>query len=300
MPTSTAPVSVYQIITDEIIKKLDEGVVPWRQPWKNGMMPMNFVSKRPYSGINAFLLWCSEYDSPYWLTFKQCSDLGGKVKKGEHGTMVVYWKVSDYKAKNEDGKIEEKKGFLLRYFRVFNTEQCEGLTMPKEEPRVVNHLSECEKIIKGYKKAPTVIIAGSRASYSPKLDEVHMPPRKDFESDEAFYATLFHEFTHSTGHEKRLKREGIMEQHFFGDAVYSKEELIAEFGSAFLCGTAGIAPSTLIASASYIKHWKEALKADNKMLISAASKAQKATEHILGIEKDYTQKPKAKAKSKKK
>ena len=279
--------SIYQIVTDEIIKKLDAGTVPWRQPWVGGEMPQNFITKRPYGGINAFLLWCSEYPHPYWLTFNQCVKAGGSVKKGEKGTLVVFWKKFPMvKVTNEKtGEEEDKVGFMLRYFKVFNVSQCDGLTIPvKEARKTISPIVKCDALMIGYTDRPEVAVGGQRATYNTKTDVVNIPEQKSFHKDEQFYATLFHEFTHSTGAAKRLNRKGVAGEHkIFGSEDYSKEELIAEFGSAFLCAHAGIMPTTLADSASYIDHWKKELQADSRLLVSAASQAQKAANYILQI-----------------
>ena len=182
---------------------------------------------------------------------------------------------------------------MLRYYSVFNVEQCEGLKMPVENtddaPLEFNPIEAAEAIVNGYEGKPTIKeTEKARAYYSPGLDYIHMPKRETFHSVEEFYSTLFHELTHSTGHENRLKREGIIGMHYFGDAVYSREELVAEFGAAFLCGHAGIENVTLDNSAAYIQSWLKVLKNNKQWLVIAAAQAQKAAEHVLGIkhEKD--------------
>lgn len=284
---------VYEIITDRITKQLEQGNIPWRKPWKGeAHAPRNFVSKKAYRGINLFLLNAdNRFTSPYWLTFKQCTDLGGKVTKGEKAAPVIFWKWLDVDEKDESG-TKAGRVPMLRYYSVFNVEQCTGLTLPVKAPETLldfNPIEAAEAIVKGYSTAPEIKeTEKARAYYSPGLDYINMPVRSTFHSVEEFYSTLFHELTHSTGHEKRLKREGIIGMHFFGDAVYSREELVAEFGAAFLCGHAGIENVTLDNSAAYIQSWLKVLKNNKQWLVIAAAQAQKAAEYILGIkhEKD--------------
>ena len=277
--------TVYQIVTDQIIKKLDEGIVPWRMTWSGGM-PKNFVSKRAYTGINSMLLSLNEYECPYWVTFKQCQKLKGKVKKGEHGSIICFFKnvKGEEEEKDKKDKKEEKGYWILRYYKVFNLEQCEDIEWERKK-KEVNPIKECENIVSAYKDCPKIEYGGGRAAYNNKHDLIKMPIKTAFDNMECFYSTLFHEMGHSTGHEKRIDRVGVTDNQGMESENYSKEELIAEFTSAFLCGHSGISPSTIENSAAYIDNWKQALKDDSKLLVSAGSKAQKATDYILGNSK---------------
>ena len=241
---------IYAIVTDKIINLLEQGVVPWRRPWTSAGLPRNLVSKKPYRGINHFLLSASKYVSPFWLTMRQANELGGHVRKGEESTIVVFWKVDDAKQSTEDLDNEETDGkarrrFLLRYYRVFNLEQCELPQavldkLPKIETHEHDPIEAAERIIAAMPNPPEIQHAGSKAFYSPIADRITLPPRELFASAEEYYATALHETVHSTGHQKRLAREGICEVAPFGSAVYSKEELCAEMGAAYLCAEAGI------------------------------------------------------------
>jgi antirestriction protein ArdC len=242
--------------------------------------PANLVTKKPYRGINVFLLALQGYGSQFWLTFNQAKQLGGNVRKGEHGTKIVFWKFDTYEKEAEGGEIEERKFAFLRYFTVFNLEQTEGLKALLELPPAFP-IESAESLVSGMPNPPA-FEQDSRASYIPSLDVVTMPSRKAFASQEEYYSTLFHELTHSTGHAKRLEREGFDVPQQFGSESYSKEELIAEMGSAMLCGVAGIEQSTLANSAAYLKTWIARLRADSKLVISAASAAQKAADYIRG------------------
>jgi antirestriction protein ArdC len=271
--------SVYSIITEQIVQQLESGVAPWRKPW-NVAQPENLLSKKPYRGINVLLLAVRGYGSPYWLTYKQASMLGGNVRRGEHGTKVVFWKFDKFETETPDGATVEKTSAILRYYTVFNVEQCERIKAP-QSAHPVNPISECERIIAGMPHVPG-FVQDARAWYRPSTDTVGMPARSAFDWSETYYGTLFHELTHSTGHTSRLGREGIEKLEQFGSESYSREELIAEIGSAMLCGVAGIAPQTVANSASYLQSWLRVLKADSRMVVSAASSAQKAADYILG------------------
>jgi antirestriction protein ArdC len=269
---------IYESVTLRILECLDKGVVPWRKPW-GGAAPRNLSSGHVYKGINQILLSCAAFGSPYWMTFKQARALGGNVKRGERGTPIVFWKV--YEKEKANGETDTR--FVLRRFFVFNAEQTEGVYIPKlQEPRAIDPIEDCERIVSSFKDAPTLIHGGNRACYVPSLDQVQVPQRNAFSSAEEYYSTLFHEFIHATGAAKRLARKGVTDVKGFSSHEYSYEELIAECGSAFLCAHAGIAPKTLDNSASYIGFWSKALKNDPTWLVRAASAAAKASDFILG------------------
>jgi len=273
MPTA------YEIVTESIIMQLESGVAPWRKPWRTEA-PANLVSKKEYRGINIFLLASQGYGSRYWLTYRQAQALGGNVKKGAHGSKVVFWKIDEYKKENEEtGETENRKSILLRYYVVFNLEQCEGIKSPEPAP-TINPIEQCESIVERMPNPPR-FEQDSQASYRPSTDTVGMPARSAFDSAEKYYSTFFHELTHSTGHPSRLGREGIVNHNPFGSDEYSKEELVAEMGAAMLCGVAGIESQTLDNSAAYLQTWIERLRSDSRLIVSAASQAQKAADYIL-------------------
>jgi len=273
--------NVYKIVTDQICQQLEQGVVPWRKPWKDGVA-VNWKTQKPYRGINVFLLPPGEY-----ATFKQIQEHGGRVKKGEKGHIVVFWKWLE-KENEETGEIE--KFPLLRYYKVFEVNtQAEGIPSRRQEPEQVEETFEhdvvaaCEAIIEGYQDAPEIRYFSGEAYYHKVYDYIHCPPLKDFESLSSFYGVLFHELVHSTGHPRRLNRKGIAGRSKFGDEDYSQEELVAELGSAMLCAHAGISSDRNIQnSASYIQHWLDVLRADERLVVRAASQAQKACDYILG------------------
>jgi antirestriction protein ArdC len=277
-------VSVYDVVTEKIIHSLEEGVVPWKKTWLSGY-PLNLVSKKEYSGLNSMLLGMQDYESPFWLTFKQCKNLGGRVKSGEKSFPVIFWKPSTYETgeKDERGRPVVKNGRILRYYLVFNSSQCSGLELPDlEAPK--EPIVECEKILGNMKSKPEILHERGDAYYVPRLDEVHMPPMANFKDPQHYYATLFHELLHSTGHDSRLKRAGIVDPVMFGSEKYSEEELIAEVGASYLCSLTGIHQQTEEINNAYIGAWLERLQKDKKMIVGAASKAQKAVDYIRGIQ----------------
>ncbi len=258
--------SVYEIVTESIIKQLESGVIPWRKPWKTET-PVNLISQKAYRGINPFLLAPRGFGSRYWLTFNQAAKLGGHIRKGEKGSIVTFWNVGQEKTvKDADGRERQTKPVLLRFYSVFNLEQTEGIAeklgLDKVSP-VVPMLDECEKIVASMPNPPKRE-QSDHAWYRPSTDSVGMPSRNSFDSA-GYYSTLFHELTHSTGHASRIGREGIEQLNSFGSESYSKEELVAEMGAAMLCGVTGIAPRTLDNSTAYLKNWIERLKGDAKL-----------------------------------
>lgn len=283
---------VYDIVNQKIMELLQLGTVPWRKTWHSeSNYPKNLVSKKEYRGINVFMLACKEYSSPYWLTFKQCQDKGGKVRKGEKSTPVIFWKWVDRKGADGTDQEETKNGKvpLLRYYNVFNVEQVEGITAPPSPEVTINPFTPIERadqIIAGMRLRPDIRHGGNQPSYSPVLDYVKCPVPESFESSEEYYSTLFHELIHATGHASRVGRKGILEPSYFGSHAYSKEELVAEMGAAFLCGVAGIENRIIENSAAYIAGWLKALKNDKTLLVHAAAQAQHASDYILNVKPD--------------
>jgi antirestriction protein ArdC len=255
--------------------------VPWQKPWKARTgLPRNLVSQKPYRGINVFLLLAMSYESPFWLTFRQALQLGGAVRKGEKSCPVVFWKQTTLEDKKSG---EPQKIPLLRYYHVFNVAQCDGLktgTAPGETP--VNGIIKPDEIVAHMPQRPEIKHGMSRAFYSPREDCVGLPLRERFERAEGYYATLFHELIHATGHESRLNRVTLTEKAGFGSNPYCKEELIAEMGAAFLCGQAEIAERTIDNSAAYLNGWLDQLRSDKTLIVSSAAQAQKAADFILG------------------
>lgn len=270
--------NVYQIVTERILEALAKGVVPWRKPWRTET-PKNLISGRDYRGVNIFLLSAQPFESPYWLTFKQAKELGGTVKRGERGTPIVFWKVTE----DEDSNGKVSKGFLLRYFTVFNVAQTEGIEAPQSVERpAFNPIEACEKVVASYKDPPSILQMGQQAAYLPSLDRIWIPKPEQFTSPEEYYSTLFHELAHSTGASHRLARKGVADPSRFASHTYSFEELVAECTSAFLATHAGIAPATLGNSAAYIASWASKLKSEPRWIVDASAQAAKAADLILG------------------
>jgi len=281
-------INIYDIINNRIQDLLQQGTIPWRKPWNaQSNYPKNLISKKKYRGINVWVLACQEYDSPYWLSFKQVQDKGGHIRKGEKATPVVFWKWIN-RNESDNGTTTEtsnNKIPLLRYYNVFNINQAEGITQPEPEEthNQFDPIETAEQIITAMPLKPEIRHGGNRAYYSPSLDYVQLPQQHTFNTIEEYYSTTFHELSHATGHSNRLARKSILEPSYFGSHEYSKEELVAEIGAAFLCGHSGIENITLVNSAAYIQGWLKALKNDRTLLIHAAAAAQKAADYILNI-----------------
>jgi len=284
MSSQTQLSKVYQVVTDRLLAALEQGVVPWRRPWKAADMPRNLVTQQPYRGSNVFALLWQGYKSPYWCTFKQALAAGGHVKKGERGTPVVFWRwISE--RKNAAGKVEklDRPFPTVRYYTVFNVEQCEGLTVPAsvDVPTGFDPIAAAEAIVAAMPKRPA-IVEGNEASYAPAADFVTMPARDSFYTAAGYYATLFHELTHSTAHASRLGRKAsITEWTRFGSPAYSREELVAEMGASFLMASCDLVDETIASSAAYLDNWLKVLRADPSMLLYAGQQAQKAADFIL-------------------
>lgn len=278
-----AKFDIYEEITNRIIAQLENNEIPWHKPW-SGISggAYNRVSKKPYSLLNQMLL---KHDGEY-ATYKQWSDIGGKVKKGEKSEIVVFWKIFQTE-EVKNGKVEKKSIPLLKYINVFHVSQVDGV-----EPRDVKSIEhkpidEAENIKTTYIDRENIEIrevVTNEAFYSPTMDYIQVPCKEQFADVMEFYSTLFHEMVHSTGHRDRLGRlDASVKLASFGSEEYSKEELIAEIGSAFLMNHIGIETTkTFKNSAAYIQSWLKVLRDDKRFIVSASSKAEKAMKYILG------------------
>ena len=283
--------SLYQEVTDRIIAELEQGRVPWVQPWgraKAGLgLPRNATTGRQYSGVNILILWGAVIEkgfaSQHWLTFRQALDLGGNVRKGEHGTTVCYADRFIPKAEIEraakDGVEPQAVPFLKR-FTVFNVAQCDGLPEllqsepePMPEREIIPH---AESLIAA--TGADFRIGGNRAFYVPSADYIQVPPQPSFYNQIDYYRTCFHELGHHSGHKSRLNRDLTGA---FGSSAYSREELVAEMTSAFICAALGIVPT--VRHADYLGSWLEVLREDNRAIFRAASQASKAADFILAF-----------------
>ena len=281
---TTTKANVYEMVTDRIIAELEKGNIPWKRPWtgvRSGAY--NRISKKAYSIINQMLL---QHTGEY-ATFKQWTDLGGHIRKGEKSEFVVFWKILEKEETNEDtGEKEVKKIPMLRYYNVFHISQVDGvepLTLPFAE---VEPIEAADKIIVEYIEREHIDfeeLPSNKAFYSPSCDRVVVPMKQQYKHINEYYSTTFHELTHSTGHKNRLDRLHTGADAAFGSETYSKEELVAEIGSASLMNLLGIETvRTFRNSAAYIQSWLKVLKSDNKFIVSASSKAEKAVNYIIG------------------
>ncbi len=283
---------IYQAITDRFLEQLEQGTVPWRQPWVS-RGAQNLITRKPYRGCNAFLLGPS--DSPFWLTFRQARELGGTIKSGEKSTPIVFWKFSalldDQNQPIRDSEGREKRIPLVRYSNVFNLSQTEGIPSPKIEEREIPPIEKAEKMVQEARLCP-IQVGSDKASYSPAEDVLRIPERSSFRSSEDYYHVLFHEMTHATGHQSRLNRPI---RNSFGSEAYAKEELVAEMGAAFLSNEAGTLPNVVFEnSASYLNLWRKTISKDPRLVVQAASQAQHAADFIRGrtIQHDASNEPK--------
>lgn len=281
--------TIYQEVTDRIISELEQGRVPWVQPWGQAQagigLPKNAATERGYSGINILILWGAVIEQGYaaqsWLTFRQALSLGGNVRKGERGTTVVYADrfvpQSEKQRAAEQGEDPQAVPFLKR-FTVFNVAQCDGL--PERVQGSAAPLPERETV----PQAEALIaatgadfrIGGARAFYVPSADYIQVPPQPAFFEQINYYRTCFHELGHWTGHGSRLARDLSGS---FGSKDYAREELVAEMASAFVCASLGIAPT--VRHADYLGSWLDVLREDNRAIFRAASLASKAADFLL-------------------
>jgi antirestriction protein ArdC len=228
---------VYAIVTEKIVNLLENGVVPWRRPWTSTGLPRNLITRKPYRGINYFLLSASKYVSPFWLTMRQANQLGGSIRKGEESTIVTFWKIDDAKQEEtedldaESNDEKSRRRFVLRFYRVWNLEQCDLPQavldkLPKIETYQHDPIEAAERIIANMPNPPAIEYGGTKAFYSPITDRITLPPRELFISAAEHFATLAHELSHAAGAPKRLNRKSIAEAAPFGSPTYSFEELV--------------------------------------------------------------------------
>ena len=297
---STSRPDVYSRITDKIIADLEQGVRPWHRPW-NADHAAGRITRPlrhngiPYKGINVIMLWSASvakgYSAPLWLTYKQAQELGAFVRKGETGELVVYADRITRTETNDRGEETEREIPFLKGYTVFNAEQIEGLPAhfyAKAAPPALTPLQRIEAADRFFAATGADIRhGGTRAFYAEGPDYVQMPPFETFRDAESYAATLAHELTHWTKHDKRLARDFGRQRH--GDEGYAREELVAELGAAFLCADLGITPEVRPDHAAYIASWLTVLKGDKRFVFSAASHAQRAADFL------HAKQPKANA-----
>lgn len=279
---------IYAEVTNSIIAALEQGTPPWVCPWQErSEMPRNLVSGKPYRGINVLVLYGEvmqhHYEDNRWLTFKQASDIGARVRKGERGTSIVFYRIREAdktRADASDGEVENARRIpLLKTFTVFNVSQLESVPERYVERPIVEWqpVEAAERVIAH--SGAVIQHGGNRAFYRPKDDLIQLPPLTSFAKPEDYYATALHELCHWTGHPRRLNRPLTGRQQI---EAYAYEELIAEIGAAFLCAHTGL--FARLEHASYISSWLDALRRDKRLIFVAAGAAQKATDFVLGFE----------------
>ena len=290
---------IYQLITGRMIAALERGTVPWRKPWQAAAGPPRSMSTgAQYRGVNVFLLGLTQgeagYDSPWWGTYRQIAGLGGQVRRGEQSTAVILWKQIEVTGQGpQTGEPGVRQVPVLRYFRVFNAAQADGLPdrfHPEPDQPVI--LAGPQAVLDRYLATGPQLrhVAGDRACYHPAADAIRLPLRSQFRSPEQYYVTAFHEAGHSTGHPDRLNRPGVAQFDHFGSGRYAREELVAEMTSSILCAQTGIdAPETFANSAGYIAGWLRSLNQDSRLVVTAAAQAQRACDLITQAEREPVQ-----------
>ncbi|MBP2292967.1 ArdC family protein [Azospirillum rugosum] len=281
---------VYTRVTERIVADLEKGVRPWMKPWDAGnaagriARPLR-AAGQPYRGINTVMLWMTAmergYASPFWLSYRQAQELGGQVRRGEHGTLVVYAGTVTRPEQSGEGEESEREIRFLKGYTVFNAEQVDGLPdrfrAPAPEPK--EPMARIEAADRFFAATGAEIrTGGTRAYYAIGSDHIQMPPFETFRDAESFAATLGHETVHWTRHPSRLARD--LGRKRWGDEGYAAEELVAEIGSAFLCADLGITPEVREDHAAYIASWLEVLRNDKRFIVSAAAHAQRAVDYL--------------------
>lgn len=290
--------NIYDQITEKVVAQLENGIIPWQKPWQNAAkgadVAISHETGKPYSELNQMLL---GWRAGEWLTWKQVHAEGGRIKNGAKAEQVVFWsrvnKIEKEAICDENGDeigirdVITGSYMVLKGYPVFHISDTEGI-----EPKWNNEarkneadpIEEAEVVAMNYierEKINFEYTQSNEAWYSAGIDKVHVPVREQYAVNEEYYSTLFHELTHSTGHASRLNRKEVGTS-FFGSENYSKEELVAEMGAAFLCNAVGInSHKAFRNSVAYIQSWLRVLKNDKRMITMAATKAEKACKYIL-------------------
>jgi antirestriction protein ArdC len=291
---STSRADVYSRVTAKVIADLEKGVRTWLKPWTGDVDATRIVlplrhNGVPYRGINILLLWSEAldkgYKSPKWMTYRQASELGGNVRKGEHGSLIVYADKITKTEENERGEEVERAIPFLKGYTVFNVAQIDGLPeeyygKPEKKGEPMQLIAESEAFFAS--TGAVIRHGGSKAYYAPGPDLIQMPEPEAFRDAESYEATKAHELTHWTSHASRLAREFGAKR--FGDEAYAIEELVAELGAAFLCVGLGITPEARDDHAAYIGHWLKVLEGDKRAIFTAAAHAQRAVDYLHGLQ----------------
>lgn len=277
--------NIYEMVTKRILEQLEQDVIPWQKPWNTGTLngAFNRISKKPYSLLNQMLL---EKPGEY-ATMKQWNELGGKIRKGQKSSVIVFWKIQPVEEEKEDGTKEIKQIPFLRYYNVFHISQVDGVE-PLNIDNIRNDIEpieQAEKVMNDYISREGITLEhvfGNDAYYSPIRDYIRLPELQQFSDVSEYYSTAYHECVHSTGHKSRLDR--LDKTARFGNEEYSKEELTAEIGSSAIMNYLGLETKhSFRNSVGYIQNWCSVLRSDPKFIVSASSKADKAVKYILGL-----------------
>lgn len=291
--TSPTRQDVYTRVTDRIIDDLSKGVRPWLKPWAAGHTADRITAPlrhngMPYRGMNVLLLWGEAmekgYRSAVWMTYKQAAELGAQVRKGEHGSLVVYADRFTTTERSDSGEDIERSIPFMKAYTVFNAEQVDGLpahftTAPEPKGEPLQLAEDAEAFFA--RTGAHFRHGGDKAFYAPSQDFIQLPPVDAFRDAESYAATKAHELLHWTGHTSRMAREFGKR---FGDTAYAREELVAELGSAFLCAALGITPEPREDHAAYLGHWLAVLKEDKRAIFSAAAHAQRAADYLHALQ----------------
>jgi antirestriction protein ArdC len=281
---------LYAEVSARIVAELEAGAAPWIKPWSatpGANSPRNAATNRPYSGCNVVLLWMAQaaaggYRSPRFLTFKQALQLGGNVRRGEHGTKIFFVKQLQVRDTGADDNASPRVVPMMREYTVFNIDQIENLpeSITTGKPMRIRNLDVRDELADAFLHSTGADIREGcgEAYYVPSRDFISMPAFAGFKGADYFYNVTFHELTHWTGHKARLDRDL---EHRFGTRNYAAEELIAELGAAFLCAEFGF--NGEVRNASYIANWIELLKADKRAFFTACSQASKAADFLRGL-----------------
>ena len=283
------PRDIYQDVTDQMIALLERGVSPWSCPWDRSgewTLPVNHSTDSFYQGVNIPLLWMAQeqrgFLSSRWMTYKQAAGIGGQVKKGEKGTMIIFFKPWEKSTGENDADGQEIVEHIpmLRSFTVFNLDQIDGVKVPEQAPLNggFDPIEAAETVLTA--SGVKIYEIGTRAFYCPSTDEITLPERERFTSADDFYATALHELTHATKTKSRCDRTPYETKSEGGAKAF--EELVAELGAAFSMARLGL-PGTVQDHASYIDSWLTVLKADKKAFFRAAAQAQKAHDWIKTV-----------------
>jgi antirestriction protein ArdC len=288
----TTRIDVYTRVTEAIVADLEHGVRPWMKPWSAGsgatriFLPVRY-NDEPYRGINVLLLWSEAIDQGYqsakWMTYRQAEELGGHVRRGESGCHVVYSNTISTRMIADDGTVDQRDVYLMRTYTVFNTAQIDGLPvqLPDHEDPTCARLPLIDAAERFFSATgATIRHGGNEAYYAEGADLIHLPHPEAFKDAESYASTKAHELTHWTKHGSRLNRD--FGRKHFGDEGYSREELVAELGAAFLCATLGITLQPREDHAAYVGHWLNVLKGDTRAIFSAAAHAQRAVDFLHG------------------